>query len=228
METGWIKLYREIKHSPVFKNPYIYKVWSWCLFSASSKPYDTVVGSQAIHLEPGQFVFGLLKAADELDIPKSSLHRYLKKLEDWECISIKPTNKYSIITIINWKRYQGNGKKVGNEKTPKALDIQGFQDVDAPTVGSKWEANGNKQEYKEVCIRKRCGEFGNVLLSDEEQSKLKARFPDDYEDRIERLSAYIESSGKRYKSHYATILSWARREAQTKQENLKGVEKIDW
>ena len=55
------------------------------------------------------------------------------------------------------------------------------------------------------------GEYRNVLLTDEELDKLKTRFPD-WEDRIENLSLYIESNGARYKSHYATILSWARRD----------------
>lgn len=55
------------------------------------------------------------------------------------------------------------------------------------------------------------GEFKNVLLSEEELEKLKQRFPD-YELRIEKLSNYIASKGDKYKSHYATILNWARNE----------------
>lgn len=55
------------------------------------------------------------------------------------------------------------------------------------------------------------GEFKNVLLSEEELEKLKQRFPD-YELRIEKLSNYIASKGDGYKSHYATILNWARNE----------------
>lgn len=57
----------------------------------------------------------------------------------------------------------------------------------------------------------RFGEFKNVLLSEEELEKLKQRFSD-YELRIEKLSNYIASKGDRYKSHYATILNWARNE----------------
>ena len=41
--------------------------------------------------------------------------------------------------------------------------------------------------------------------------KLKNDFSD-YEERIERLSGYIASSGKKYKSHYATIRQWAARD----------------
>ena len=57
--------------------------------------------------------------------------------------------------------------------------------------------------------RHKYGEYKNVLLSDEDLSKLKAEFPD-WEERIERLSSYIASTGKKYKSHLATIRNWAR------------------
>ncbi|MBR2803620.1 MAG: hypothetical protein IKE20_00520 [Eggerthellaceae bacterium] len=55
------------------------------------------------------------------------------------------------------------------------------------------------------------GTFSNVLLTDSELDQLKAKFPD-WQRRIEDLSHYIGSTGKSYKSHYRTILSWARRE----------------
>ena len=55
------------------------------------------------------------------------------------------------------------------------------------------------------------GFFSNVLLTDDEMQKLAVEVPN-YEDYIERLSHYIESSGKKYKSHYATILSWHRKD----------------
>lgn len=55
------------------------------------------------------------------------------------------------------------------------------------------------------------GEYNNVLLTDEELDKLKAEYPD-WEERIERLSSYVASTGKSYKSHYATIRNWARKD----------------
>lgn len=57
------------------------------------------------------------------------------------------------------------------------------------------------------------GEYKNVLLTDEELTKLKAEYPD-YLDKIERLSSYVASTGKSYKSHYATIRNWARKDAE--------------
>lgn len=55
------------------------------------------------------------------------------------------------------------------------------------------------------------GEFNNVKLSDEEYEKLVSRFPMDYQEKIEELSAYLKNTDRKYKSHYATILSWDRR-----------------
>ena len=44
-------------------------------------------------------------------------------------------------------------------------------------------------------------------------AKLQTEFPADYQSRIERLSEYMASSGRRYKNHLATIRSWARRDS---------------
>ena len=55
------------------------------------------------------------------------------------------------------------------------------------------------------------GEYNNVLLTDDELQKLKTEYSD-YEECIERLSSYVASTGKSYKSHYATIRNWARKE----------------
>ncbi|KWY40245.1 helix-turn-helix domain-containing protein [Enterococcus faecium] len=61
-------------------------------------------------------------------------------------------------------------------------------------------------------VRHKYGEYKNVLLSDEQMEKLKTEFPNDYQERIERLSEYCEASGKTYKNYLATIRSWARKE----------------
>lgn len=71
--------------------------------------------------------------------------------------------------------------------------------------------NDTKKEPENKAVKHKHGEYNNVLLTDEELEKIKALFPGDWQERIERLSEYVASTGKRYKSHYATIRSWARR-----------------
>lgn len=53
------------------------------------------------------------------------------------------------------------------------------------------------------------GEFQNVKLSKEEYHKLEQANLLPY---IEKLSSYMASKNKKYKSHYATILNWSRKD----------------
>lgn len=70
-------------------------------------------------------------------------------------------------------------------------------------------------------VRHKYGMYENVLLSDSDLEKLQKEYPDDWQERIERLSEYISSSGKRYKDHLATIRSWARRDKEKQPQKPK-------
>ena len=75
--------------------------------------------------------------------------------------------------------------------------------------------------------RHKYGTYKNVFLTDEDMEKLKSEFPDDWQNRIERLSEYIASSGKTYKNHLATIRVWAKKDKE--REALKnGSENGKW
>lgn len=56
------------------------------------------------------------------------------------------------------------------------------------------------------------GEYQNVSLTEDEYNRLKAEYPNHFERYIESLSNYIASSGKKYKSHNATIRMWLNRD----------------
>jgi hypothetical protein len=64
-----------------------------------------------------------------------------------------------------------------------------------------------------VAVKKeRYGEFQNVaLLLDEYQKLIEALNQTAVDTLISELDCYIESTGKKYKSHYATLQNWARR-----------------
>ena len=59
--------------------------------------------------------------------------------------------------------------------------------------------------------KRKLGTYTNVSLTDGELAKLQAEFPD-WQERVDRLSEYMASTGKRYRSHLATIRAWARRD----------------
>jgi hypothetical protein len=75
--------------------------------------------------------------------------------------------------------------------------------------------NGHKKIY---------GEFKNVLLLNEEYDKLVLKFgKDGAEQKITNLSGGIESKGYKYKSHYATILNWARKDEKPVMKGYEGL-----
>ncbi len=74
--------------------------------------------------------------------------------------------------------------------------------------------NVNENENENINVienETKYGTFENVRLTNEEYEKLKQKHPKTYQKQIDNLSYYIESKGDKYKSHYATILSWERR-----------------
>lgn len=108
-----------------------------------------------------------------------------------------------------------NGAKGGRPKKPTET-----QDNPAkPSETQKSHKDKDKEKDKEYIsapaeqnahARHRYGQYDNVLLSDEDLAKLKAEFPGDWQQRIDRISEYVAKTGKGYKNYLAAIRSWAR------------------
>ncbi|MFS0926541.1 helix-turn-helix domain-containing protein [Enterococcus durans] len=90
------------------------------------------------------------------------------------------------------------------------------------------------KKTKATPIRHKYGEYKNVLLTDEQMDKLKTEFPNDYQERIDRLSEYCASTGKTYKNYLATIRNWAKKDNQPKKvssgfnRNVRREKLPDW
>ena len=81
------------------------------------------------------------------------------------------------------------------------------------------ENNKIDKSYIDFNLEDKKGIFQNVILSDEEESILEEKIPN-LNDYIERLSAYMQSTGKIYKDHASTIMSWYLKDK--KEGKLKG------
>lgn len=85
--------------------------------------------------------------------------------------------------------------------------------------------NNKKENKKEKSYLSPLGEFDNVLITQEELDKLKEKIPN-YQEKIEDLSIYLENNPKKkYNSHYATILTWYRKEEKQKSEKKQNTNK---
>lgn len=120
-------------------------------------------------------------------------------------------------TLILRKR-QGVGK--ANRiyvKLPVDRNLSARQTENCPSDGKKTvchmerKLSGNKNKESKTNESKRSskgyGKFQNVFLSDGDITVLQRTVPS-YIEYIERLSAYMQSTGKSYADHAATIKSW--------------------
>ena len=144
MSDGFIHLWRQSIDSRVFKNPDLWKVWTWCLMKATYKErwveMKTGKSKIEVHLQPGQFVFGRKSAAKELGMPESSVRNRMKKLKNMRNVDIKEDRQYSTISIVNWEGYQEC-----EEKEDRQEDRQRTGKGQAKDTNKKVE-KGNKEE----------------------------------------------------------------------------------
>ena len=67
--------------------------------------------------------------------------------------------------------------------------------------------------------RHKHGTYGHVLLEDEQLRILQREFPEDWQEWIQRMDDYCESTGKTYKNYLQTIRNWARRDGKEIDKN---------
>lgn len=135
LDKGWIKVYRSLLYDGTLKNHGLSAFWYYCLLRANyQEGYRQLVGFQEVTLQPGQFIFGRKKAAEDLNTTESKIRTFIKALKKRGSITIESTNAYSIITVVNWAPYQ---------LPDKDLD----QQVHQPIAGTS-PADNHKQESK--------------------------------------------------------------------------------
>lgn len=160
-----------------------------------------------------EFNAPILTLLSESKLTKNEFYKSRNKLKQFGLLDFKERggNRATIYKMNSVVSLYGTQM---NTQTMTQTDIQiGTKSVTQSVNILKTKNQKHKTKNKKEIIKEKFGEFENVLLSNEEFEKLKSKLGAETESYIERLSSYIASSGKRYKSHYATILSWTQKDA---------------
>lgn len=177
--------------------------------------------------------------ADELDFEENTVKLGLQCLERLNMIC----TDNGFFSIAGWEEYQNidgmerireqnrQRKRVQRERQKQALPEMSRDSHATVTQCHATDKEEEKDKDLDLDVesnknkaptRHKYGEYNNVLLSDEDMTKLQNEFPD-WQERIERLSSYIASKGVSYKNHLATIRNWARKDkADAKPKQSKG------
>ena len=106
MEGGWIKLHRKIMDWEWWGIPEMFILWVYLIFSANLEDKEW----KGMKIPRGSFVTGRKRIAEACGISEQQVRTCLARLENSQQITIKSTNKYSIITICKYDDYQVNEK----------------------------------------------------------------------------------------------------------------------
>lgn len=144
------------------------------------------------------------------------------------------------IFIKNWKKrqesyltgYERNKKYREKQKLKKDKVTNGDTNGDTKVTLEENRIEKNRVEEsrksarRESPIKESFGELKSVKLTTEEHSKLLESFGEkNLNMLIFELDTYIQSSGKKYLSHYATLLNWAKRKWDVQEEKKKTIKK---
>lgn len=118
---GWIKLHRKVLENPIVcKDSDHLAVWVYLLLNATHDYIPALFKGKKIVLEPGQLITGRKSISSKLCVSESKTKRILIELESDQQIDRQRSNQNSLITILNWDKYQDcdqqNGQQMTNER----------------------------------------------------------------------------------------------------------------
>lgn len=117
---GWICLYRKILDNPIIcKDSDYFAVWCYLLLSATHKDINVIFGGNKITLKEGQLITGRKVISEKFKISESKVKRILIDLESDQQIDRQRSNKNSLITILNWNKYQNTDQQNIQQMTSK-------------------------------------------------------------------------------------------------------------
>src|SRR5690625_286544 len=148
---GFVSVHRKLMNNAVWSDPNYLKLWLYCLFEASHQDREQLIGNQKIEIERGQFPTGRFSLSDAMNKgvkPKQRLTdrtwwRHLENLEKWGMLTIKTTNKYSVVTIVNYDIYQYKQKE-DDQQIDQQLSIK------SPTDATNNNVNNGNNDNKRI------------------------------------------------------------------------------
>ena len=157
-------------------------------------------------------IFPLLSLSDALQCSTMSIKRALRSLEDADLIE----RRRSRITVPNSIFIKVPTVQKWSSAWNDSVLSNGTEMI--PSMEQKCSTNQRNKNYlknnhliKTTDAHLTFGEYRNVFLTKKEYQQLETDFSG-LDDLIEQLSAYIQSTGRKYADHAATLRIWVKRQ----------------
>jgi hypothetical protein len=197
MPYGFIKLHRKFLNWEWYSDLNTKSLFLHCILRAN----HTDTKWRGINIKKGSFITSLPKLHQQTGLSIQNIRTSINKLKSTGELTDKTSNKNRIITITNWNLYQNTNRQTNRQLT----DNQ--QTTNRQLTADKNNKNENNDKNDKKSIKAKFGEFKNVKLTKIEFEKLIQIYHGNHDllKAIEILDSYIETKGKKYKSHYAVL-----------------------
>lgn len=137
-DNGWIKLHRCLLEKAVWQlaTPEQKAVLITIMLLANHEEKHWMWKGKRYDLQPGQFVTSRKSLALKAGVSEQSVRSAFKLFKNLEFLTNEPTNRNTLVTIINWDVYQLNDDKPTNKTTNEPTDNQ-------PTANQQPTTNKN-------------------------------------------------------------------------------------
>ena len=197
----YIRLFRKMLSWEWYTDVNTTKLYIHCLLKANFKDKEW----RGVLIKRGTFLTSLSNLEVETGLSISQLRTSLNKLKKTNYLTSTPSSKNTVINVLNYSEYQNSDTR--NDTQDSNLMTKKSQSDDKVVTTTNKGNNINKGNKKDITPKNKYLEF--VLLTTEEYEKLIVKLGKETTGSfIERLNNYIGSKGKKYKSHYHTILNW--------------------
>lgn len=171
-------------------------------------------GVGTVNITRGSFIFGRLKASEELDINGSMVYRWMRKFEESGMIKIEANSHYSIVTICNYEEYQQekeeieqplNSQRTANEQPMNTTKNIKKDKNNIISTGSKQPVKIHArckevflEKYNELCNEnyywdKKDGANLNPIINKIKFNRNKKTLPVDDDSILEAFRSFLDS-----------------------------------
>lgn len=109
----WIKLHSKLLNWEWYKDQNTKDLFIHCLLKANWKDNKF----QGMKVPRGSFVTSRRTLSEEINISEQSVRTSLKRLKSTHEITIKATKQFSIITVVNYEKYQEKNQEPNQQLT---------------------------------------------------------------------------------------------------------------
>jgi len=162
-KQGWVKIHRKILQNAIISKPHYAWLWVCLILLANHKEKEFIWNNKKVVLNRGQLLTGRKKLSKITGVKETSVERVLKYLESEHQIKQEKTNKFRVITIINYEKYQGEEHQDDIEETQTKMNRM-------KRIDSKFPISSNSEKLKEQSVSR---EYPEPIDKLKEQSKIK-------------------------------------------------------